>query len=525
MTKQTLKHLAVSLAGWALALSASLSPAHAQLNQLYAFQYNANTTSNYPDGESPQAELIQGADGNYYTTTFEGGSGACADGVQGLVQGCGAVVKITPAGVLSVLYSFPFDSSNSTTPNGVFPVAGLLQGPDGNFYGVASGGGSSGTDFCQPYSGVFGCGTIFKLTPSGHFTLLYSFCGGYGCGSNPPDGADPRGRLALGPDGNLYGTTQQGGEYNGDYNSGTIFRISLSGTGYQIMHTFSGGDGTGDGAEPSAGLTLASDGNFYGTTQTGGTSGNGTVFRMNLAGAVTILHSFASDDPNGTAPLGALIQASDGNLYGTCYTGGSAGGGTVFRISTSGSFTKVYDFTTASIGTHPTSGLIQASDGNLYGVTPGGGEGLGSIYQLTLGGVATLEASFGGASGNFPDGALVQGSDGNLYVTTSSGGGSNSNGVPDAGTIDVFSAGLALPKPGILGFVPSSGSVGTKVTIGLGPYIGATSVQFNGTPAIFKVNGSEFITATVPAGATTGPISVTTPGGKTTSKQKFTLMP
>src|SRR5580698_2550993 len=122
MTKQTLKHLAFVVACWVLALNAFLIPAHAQLNQLYAFQYNANTISNYPDGEGPQAELIQGADGNYYTTTFEGGSGACADGVQGLTQGCGAVVKITPAGVFSVLYSFPFDASNNTTPNDLFPV-------------------------------------------------------------------------------------------------------------------------------------------------------------------------------------------------------------------------------------------------------------------------------------------------------------------------------------------------------------------------------------------------------------------
>jgi uncharacterized repeat protein (TIGR03803 family) len=503
-----------------------VSMAHAQLTQLYAFEYNANTISNWPDGESPMAELIQGADGNYYTTTFAGGSGACPDDVQGLTPGCGAVVKITPGGVFSVLYSFPFDSSNSTTPNGMFPVAGLLQAPDGNFYGVASGGGSSGTDFCQPGPEIFGCGTIFKLTPSGHFTLLYSFCGGYGCGSYPPDGADPRGRLALGPDGNLYGTTQQGGYYNGVYNSGTIFRISLSGA-YEIMHSFTGCCGTGDGESPAAGLTLASDGNFYGTTQAGGTSGNGTVFKMDLTGTVTILYSFLSDDTNGTDPWSALIQASDGYLYGTCYTGGANGNGTVFRISTSGNLTKVYDFTPAAggAGTLPRAGVIQASDGNLYGTTweggAGGAGGVGAIYQLTLEGVATLEASFSFASGYSPADALVQGSDGNLYLTTPDGGGTNSNGVADDGTIEVFKAGLPLPKPGILGFVPSSGPVGTKVTIGLGPYIGATAVTFNGTSATFKVTGSEFITTTVPAGATTGLISVTTPGGMVKSKQKF----
>lgn len=311
--------------------------------------------------------------------------------------------------------------------------------------------------------------------------------------------------------------------YDGEYNSGTIFRISLSGA-YQIMHIFSGGAGTGDGANPAAGLTLASDGNFYGTTQWGGTYGNGTVFRMNLAGTVTILYSFAATDPNGAEPMGALIQASDGNLYGTCYESGANDSGTVFRISTSGHLTKIYDFSTSSVGAHPKAGVIQASDGNLYGVTPGGGIGLGSIYQLTLDGVATLEASFENASGNFPEGGLVQGSDGNFYVTSSSGGGV-SNGVTDAGTIDVFESGLPVPKPGILGFIPSSGKVGTKVTIGLGPFIGATAVKFNGTSAVFKVPGSEFITTTVPAGATSGAISVTGPGGTTKSKESFTVLP
>jgi uncharacterized repeat protein (TIGR03803 family) len=294
------------------------------------------------------------------------------------------------------------------------------------------------------------------------------------------------------------------------------------------MHTFSGCCGTGDGESPAAGLTLASDGNFFGTTQAGGTSGNGTIFKMNLAGAVTILHSFASDDPNGTEPWGALIQASDGNLYGTCYDGGANGYGTVFRISTSGSFAKIYDFTIAAgnVGYLPRAGVIQASDGNLYGTAWEGGEyGGGSVYQVTLDGAATLEASFEGnvSFGYSPADALLQGNDGKLYLTTPYGGGSNSQGVPDEGTIDVLSAGLPLPKPGILGFVPSSGPVGTRVTIGLGPYIGATAVKFNGTTAAFRVPGSGFITTTVPAGATTGFIRVTTPGGTTTSKEKFTV--
>jgi uncharacterized repeat protein (TIGR03803 family) len=498
-------------------------PARAQLTQLYAFQYDASTTSNYPDGENPLAELIEGADGNYYTTTQSGGSGACP-GESAAIPGCGAVVEITPAGVFSVLYSFPYDASNNGAPNGLNPAAGLLQGPDGNFYGVTASGGTGG-DFCVVPVGITGCGTAFKLTPGGTLTVLHSFCGGNGCGSLSTDGATPLGRLAIGPDANLYGTTQVGGIYNGLYNSGTVFRVSLSGA-YEIVHIFSGAAGTGDGENPAAGLTLASDGNFYGTTEFGGSSGFGTVFRMNLAGTVTILQSFAQYDPNGAQPLGALVQASDGNLYGTCYSGGANNMGTLFRISTAGVFKKIYDFD-GTVGSDPKAGVIQASDGNLYGAAWMSAQSLGSIYQVTLNGVATLEANFNpnGPTGYEPVDALVQGSDGSLYVTAPSGGGTNSNGVPDQGTIDVFKAGLAPPKPGILGFVPASGKVGAKVTLGLGPYVGATSVKFNGKSASFVINSSDFITATVPAGATSGPISVTNAEGTATSRQRFTIIP
>jgi len=503
------------------------SVAQAQLTQLYAFQYDATTTSNYPNGENPLAELIQGADGNYYTTTQSGGSGACP-GTSSAIPGCGAIVKITPEGVLSVLYSFPYDSGSNSAPNGVNPQAGLLQGPDGNFYGVAAYGGTGG-NFCGTIVGISGCGTVFRVTPSGSLTTLRNFCGGNGCGSFTTDGAVPVGRLAIGPNGNFYGTTQSGGIYNGVYNSGTIFQISATGSSYTLMHIFSGNSGTGDGANPAAGLTLASNGDFYGTTEFGGASGFGTVFRMELGGTVTIMHSFAQYDLDGAQPMGALIEASDGNLYGTCYSGGANNVGTVFRISKANVFEKIYDFTQAAgnVGNLPKAGVIQASDGNLYGTTWEGGLGTGSIYQLTLAGVATLEANFdpNSPTGYYPVGALVQGSDGKMYVTAPSGGGTNSDGVPDQGTIDVFNASLPPPKPGILGFVPSSGKVGTKVTIGLGPYIGATSVKFNGTSAKFKVPGSEFITATVPVGATSGPISVTTPGGTTKSKGNFTVLP
>jgi uncharacterized repeat protein (TIGR03803 family) len=515
--------LAVIAAAVLFALVHTL-PAHAQLTELYGFQYNATATSNYPDGANPMAELIQGADGNYYTTTNTGGAGACPGGVEGQIQGCGAVVKITPAGVLSVLYSFPYDAATSTAPNGLFPEAGLVQGPDGNFYGVASEGGTGGIE-CADTTGLSGCGTVFKLTPSGTLTVLHSFCGGNGCGSLTTDGAEPTGRLVFGTDGDLYGTTEVGG-LAGVYNQGTIFRISRSGS-YKILHLFTGATNTGDGENPTAGLTLASNGDFYGTTEFGGASGYGTIFKMTPAGTVTVLHSFADNDPNGQQPIGALVQASDGNLYGTCYDGGANGWGTVFRISLSGTFQKLYDFSQAAgnVGNLPKAGLIQASDGNLYGTAwEGGAFGEGSIYQITTGGTATLEASFDPTVTGFAAvDALVQANDGRLYVTLQDNGGTNSDGVQDQGAISVLNLGLAPPPPAIYGFSPANGTAGTKVTLGFGPYVGATSVTFNGVSAHFVVEGSEFITATVPSTAASGPISVTTPGGVVTSTKSFTI--
>ena len=516
--------IAVAALAWIVAASHSL--AFAQIGELFGFQYNANATSNYPDGAVPMAELIQGADGNYYTTTNIGGAGACPSTTQGLVQGCGAVVKISATGALSVVYSFPYDANNQTAPNGLQPVAGLIQGPDGNFYGITSLGGGS-TPICNAGAGIVdGCGTVFKLTPAGKFTLLHVFCGSNGCNGHPPDGSLPAGRLIKGPNKFFYGTTQYGGASQGIvYNSGIIFEISPTGA-YKVVHVFTGNPD--DGANPTAGLILASDGNFYGTTESGGASGFGTVFKMTPAGAVTILHSFSNRDSNGELPMGALVEASDGNLYGTCYAGGANGVGTAFRISKSGSLQKIYDFTTVAgnVGYSPRAGLIEASDGNLYGTaSEGGAVGQGTIYQLTLSGSATQVASFDPpVTGSSPLDAVLQGSDGRLYVTLQNNGGSNPDGVQDQGAISVVNDFLPPPPPSILGFSPTKGAAGAKVTVQGSAFVGATAVAFNGTSATFTVNGSGFITAIVPAGATTGPITVTTRGGKATSKKSFTVL-
>lgn len=507
---------------------AQTTPARAQLSELYGFQYNPATTSNYPDGAIPMAELIQGADGNYYTTTTIGGAGTCPGEVEDQIPGCGAVVKITPAGALSVLYSFPYDTSTSTAPDGWFPQAGLVQGKDGNFYGVASEGGTGGLS-CADTTGLSGCGTVFKLTKTGTLTVLHSFCGGSGCDSLTTDGAGPTGRLVFGANGELYGTTQTGGIYDGFYNQGTIFRITTSGV-YTILHLFQGNFGSEpDGANPAAGLTLASNGVFYGTTTAGGASKEGTVFKMTAAGVVTLLHSFTGSS-DGSMPIGALVQASDGNLYGTCYSGGANGTGTVFRITLKGVFTKIYDFAAevapGNIGYLPKAGLIQASDGNLYGTAwEGGAFNDGTIYQLTLGGAGTLEASFEASTGFSPLGALLQGTDGRLYATLQNNGGENSDDVQDQGAISVLNLGLDPPAPGPFVFSPAKGLVGAKVTLRGSAFVGTTAVKFNGTLAVSVVDASGYITATVPMGASSGPITVTTAGGITTSKTSFTVLP
>jgi uncharacterized repeat protein (TIGR03803 family) len=177
----------------------------------------------------------------------------------------------------------------------------------------------------------------------------------------------------------------------------------------------------GAGANPVGGLIQASDGNFYGTTAPGGVSGSGSVFKMTPTGSVTVLHSFSSSDANGQFPQSALIEASDGNLYGTCYEGGVSSVGTVFRISKSGTFQKIYDFNLAAgnLGYDPAAGLIQSSDGNLYGTTStGGATGSGAVYKVTLAGVASPKASFDSSTnGNLPQNVPLQRSDGNFYLT------------------------------------------------------------------------------------------------------------
>ena len=247
-------------------------------NVIYRFQFDALVPSGYSHGELLYDELVQGADGNFYGTTVLGGSGTCL-GPFG-VQGCGTVFKITPSGTQTVLFNFPYDPNTNTAVDGIYPYGGLVQGRDGNFYGTTSGGGNAG-GVCN---GTLGCGVIFKITPTGTFTVLHTFNGAF---ATPAEGGVPTGRLILGNDGNFYGTTNEGG-LTADLvaNQGTIFRISPNGA-FTTLLSFEGDfNGFTDPSHPYAGLIQGRDGKFYGTTEFGGTSGVGTIFSFSVQPAL-----------------------------------------------------------------------------------------------------------------------------------------------------------------------------------------------------------------------------------------------
>jgi uncharacterized repeat protein (TIGR03803 family) len=311
----------------------------------------------------------------------------------------------------TVLHSFA-----QLATDGAAPWGSLLQANDGNFYGMTSAGGASGF------------GTLFEYSPSTQtFSLIHSFAGG------ATDGAEPQGNLIQGSDGNLYGLTQ----YGGVSNDGVIFQFSLSTQTFTTLYSFAGGPG--DGANPLNSLIQASDGNFYGMTLQGGTAGLGTVFVYNpQTQGVTVLHSFAGSASDGQWPYGNFVQASDGNLYGMTLSGGTGNEGTIFAYSpTAQSWTLMHSFAGgASDGLQPVGSLIQASDGNLYGMTSAGGaNNVGTVFEygLTTQAVTVLH-SFAQSDGTYPWGDLIQANDGNFYGLTQQGGAGN------AGTIFEYDA-------------------------------------------------------------------------------------
>ena len=317
---------------------------------------------------------------------------------------CAATAIVSPAQSFTNLVNF--DGAH-----GAGPYASFVQAPDGNFYGTTNAGGTSGN--CN--SGT-GCGTVFKITPGGTLTTLYNFCAQTGC----TDGSSPQAALVLATDGNFYGTTQSGGSNN----CGTVFKISPGGT-LTTLHRF----GYTDGAFPQAALVQATDGNFYGTAFYGGAYGYGTVFEINPGGTLTTLYSFFCAQAgclDGAHPSGTLVQATNGNFYGTTVYGGASGYGTVFEITSGGTLTTLYSFCAQAgcpDGANPWGTLVQATDGNFYGTTLYGGANTnGTVFEITAGGTLSTLHSFDYTDGYAPYGGLVQASDGSFYGTTNGGG-------------------------------------------------------------------------------------------------------
>ncbi len=420
-----------------------------------------------PYGENPASALIQASDGNLYGTTPSGGA----------TGGYGTVFRISNPGgtpVFSVIHSF------AGGIDGMTPVAALVQASDGNLYGTTS------------YGGLAGTGTVFRISNlSGTPTesVIYSFTGG-------GDGIHPHSSLIQGDDGNLYGTTYNGGSFGG----GTVFRISsLASTAVEsVVYSFSGGS---DGSTPSGPVIQGLDGNLYGTTQYGGSVNVGTVFRISgLADTPTesVIYSFTGG-ADGGYPVSGVIQASDGRLYGTTPTGGEA----LFRVSDPGgapTFEILFSFFNSAtlLGDIPQGSPIQASDGKLYGTTYYGGLNFaGTIYAVSdldgtpaVGFVVSLP---GGTDAKYPAAPLVQTSDGGLYGTTSAGGGTgygtvykvnNLETTPTADAIFSFAGGVDGIKPSTSLVETSDGSLyGTTEYGGTGTSCGASS----GCGTVFRI--------------------------------------
>jgi uncharacterized repeat protein (TIGR03803 family) len=439
--------------------------------------------------------VIQGIDGNFYGTTSNGGTG----------REDGSVFMITPGGIISTLYPL------------LYPDTPLVQGTNGSFYGTLSYGGKppKGCNF-------LGCGMVFKFAPGAkHLTVLHNFDGS--------DGNYPTAGLTEGTDGNFYGTTGEGGQFGG----GTIFKIAPAGK-LTTLYAFCAEPNCADGEGPGAALVQGTDGNFYGTTEIGGSIGYGTVFRITPAGKLTTLHSF--DGTDGGGPLG-LLQGIDGNYYGTTEDGGEGGdsAGTVFKMTPAGTLTTLYSFCSqpgCTDGQRPLGALIQATDGNFYGTTIGSAAlnppcptGCGTVFKLTPDGELTTVHTFCAdgtcADGANPFGGLVQGTDGSFYGTTQGGGLAPGTCGSGCGTVFNLSVGLSP----FVQTKTSSGPVGAVVIILGNNLTGTTAVSFNGTPAAFNVVSASEITATVPSGATNGTLTVVTSGVTLTSNGVFRVTP
>jgi uncharacterized repeat protein (TIGR03803 family) len=439
--------------------------------QTFTVLYNFGSKSGDPLNPGFQGIIAQGRNGNLYSTTSNGGSALSGD-----------IFKITPTGTATGLHNF--DGTIECLPR-----SGLTLGTDGNFYGTTEGCGTSML------------GTVFKVTSGGSFAPLYNFAG-------TGDGGLPDAPPIQATDGNFYGTVRGSLTAGG---SGTVYKLTL--TPSVKLTTIFSFDGT-HGEFPAAPLVQGTDGNFYGTTEQGGSNGAGVVFKITPAGKLTVLHNF--DTTDGADPIGPLIQARDGNFYGTTEKGGTQGSGVVFKITAGRVFTILHNFNSATDGGSPFAGLVQATDLNFYGMAASGGSGeVGTIYRINAQGSFSVLHNFDNTTGASPSVTLVQHTNGKIYGVAFLGG------THGQGTF--FSLNASLPP--FVSLLPYSGKVGGTIEfLGQG-FTSTSTVSFNGTVVKPTSLTGTFLMAPVPSGATTGFVTVTTSSGTLKSNKIFRVIP
>jgi uncharacterized repeat protein (TIGR03803 family) len=413
------------------------------------------------DGGEPIGGVILGPNGTLYGATLYGGI------VNAHSSGGGVVYSLDSGGHETVLYSFTGGA------DGNYPSSGVIRDSSGDLYGASEGGGAGGS--------------LYKLDASGHETVMYGFPGAAG-------GTTPAAGLIRDSAGNLYGTTSMGGTAG----AGTIFKLDSAGQ-ETVLYTFAGG---ADGCYPSAGVIRDSAGNLYGTATWCGPGNAGVVYKLDPAGHLTVLYGFTSG-ADGGGPRAGVIRDAEGNLYGTTYTGGTSGGaarfGVVYKLDTTGKETVLYNFCSimpdCTDGGFPESGVIRDSAGNLYGAASSGGPGhSGVVYKLDTTRKYTVLYGFTGADGGSPNGGLIRDSAGNLYGTTYSGGTANAGTVfkLDSANQETvlysFTGGAdgATPDAGVIR--DAAGNLyGTTYAGGGGPCHQGTA-QPTGCGVVFKLN-------------------------------------
>ena len=444
---------------------------------------------NGTDGANPtEMTLVQGIDGELYGTATNGGA-----------HGYGTVFKISPSGTLTTLWSF---CKETNCPDGAYPQAGLTLVIGGDLYGTTYRG------------GAHGYGEVFKITPAGALTVVSSFCSLSGCA----DGYYPTEGVAMiqGTDGNLYGSVS---------GNGGIFRLTLAGKRTWLWRY--------PAATPvygANGLVQTSDGNFYLTDSGRSGYSDGNIWKITPAGKGTKFYGFCqlTNCADGVFPGGPLVQGANGSLYGTTIGGGTYNDGIFFALTLAGKLTTLHSFdyfTAGNLGSYIDSGVILGDDGNYYGIAAFGGmgcvSGCGTVFKITPAGVLTTLHEFGDVTDGSGPWGLMQDTSGAFYGATPFGCSPFVSGCKNDGTLYTVGDGLAP----FVELVTNYGPVGKTIDILGQGFTGATGVTFDGVKATFDNVSNTYMTVTVPNGALTGTVTVTTFTNTYKSNKIFLVRP